>query len=1182
MDALEPRKVFDAAWVSGSTLNVLGNEWANNSIRVDYNSGSDTVIARFNGQTQSFLGWQVQNINITGGRREDLISLADNLPKSATISGGEGNDTVVGGAWSDSINGGDGNDVLDGRGGNDTIIGGFGADFSTGGNGDDRIEASHGSDTLDGGAGWDTLVGGTGWDIGRNGEVVSGVEQNESSSSNNGATPSGGSTGGSTGTLLNGRVVFSAQGGRDNVIRLSRDAARNVLVLSVNGSTTEYPASNATGAILSGGDRNDSITIDDSFFLPVTLNGGDGNDTLVGGPGNDYIDGNTGNDSIDGKAGNDTLIGGFGADFIQGNTGNDRLEAWHGTDTLDGGAGFDTIVGGSGWDIARNGEVVTGVEQIEGTAQNSATPSEEPNKGSIVGGRLTIAADNGRDNTIVVSRDSARNVIQVVSNGQRSEFAAGSVSSIVVTGGDRNDSITIDENLGLSTSIWGNEGNDSITGGSASDQIDGGGGNDTLVGRGGNDRLIGGFGSDLVLAGDGDDYLEASHGTDTLNGGNGFDTLVGGSGWDTGIDGEVLSSIEFVINGNGANPSPTPAPTPTPVPAPVPAPTPAPAPAPVPTPTPTPSPTPSSGTPTVVDVNAAAPVARITSLGVTDTINVAAGTSVFVDGVTSSLNNGSPQSARFEWDFGDAGSKYNKLVGYSAGHIYDNPGTYTITLRVINESGKTNTITRQVNVAADNRSTLHVASNGNDSNPGTFDRPIRSFTRASQLTENASNTKVLFRRGDTFDASGLFVIRGQNVTIGAYGSGNSPVISSTISLGSWAQSQVFITQMSSEGVTIENLSLTRNVSNVHTAGGEGGSSLILVQALGKRLTLRNNDVGYFGTFLNANGNISGTLLQENRQLIDNGMLAYFAWLQGDNHVLLGNKAVNSTREHIVRMTAVEKVNLTGNDFANIDRRNVGDSNDIMKANVNVQRSEYVSLQGNKLHGRTMVGPVTTAGQITEPWGRTRFTVMEGNTFTGHSLEIYSGTEQVMIRNNIFRDMDGGNIQLSGFEPVYNRGLVDITIANNTAILSNSQFGNFLILGGSAQRIRLINNLYVAPTYQTGAWGSSPVDVQENDLRSFSQITNNVWELPTILPYAQGGINWVGLNLGAEGYRTPTAWNNFAQVGTDYFADTTLNANAAPTAGQTAFNAAATVGGVFTDFAGNYRPASGWSAGAMQG
>jgi hypothetical protein len=78
--------------------------------------------------------------------------------------------------------------------------------------------------------------------------------------------------------------------------------------------------------------------------------------------------------------------------------------------------------------------------------------------------------------------------------------------------------------------------------------------------------------------------------------------------------------------------------------------------------------------------------------------------------------------------------------------------------------------------------------------------------------------------------------------------------------------------------------------------------------------------------------------------------------------------------------------------------------------------------------------------------------------------------------------------------------------------------------------------------------------------------------------------WVGPgDAGAEGYQTPAEWNDFPQVGTDLFADTPTVAgnNFRPTSGAVAARSGVAIRGVFTDYFGNYRPASNWSAGAIQ-
>ena len=67
--------------------------------------------------------------------------------------------------------------------------------------------------------------------------------------------------------------------------------------------------------------------------VPVSAQGGSGNDTMIGG---------SGNDSFSGGLGNDFLYGGGGADTLDGGNGNDTLVGTAG-DTLLGGKGDDTL-----------------------------------------------------------------------------------------------------------------------------------------------------------------------------------------------------------------------------------------------------------------------------------------------------------------------------------------------------------------------------------------------------------------------------------------------------------------------------------------------------------------------------------------------------------------------------------------------------------------------------------------------------------------------------------------------------------------------------------------------------------------------------------------------------------------------------------------------------------------------
>jgi Ca2+-binding RTX toxin-like protein len=85
-----------------------------------------------------------------------------------------------------------------------------------------------------------------------------------------------------------------------------------------------------------GGGGSDIIDAT-STAAPVTLQGGDGNDSLTGGLSDDVLDGGQGNDMLYGGMGADSLYGGQGDDQLTGGADNDVF-------VLERGMENDTIV----------------------------------------------------------------------------------------------------------------------------------------------------------------------------------------------------------------------------------------------------------------------------------------------------------------------------------------------------------------------------------------------------------------------------------------------------------------------------------------------------------------------------------------------------------------------------------------------------------------------------------------------------------------------------------------------------------------------------------------------------------------------------------------------------------------------------------------------------------------------
>lgn len=107
------------------------------------------------------------------------------------------------------------------------------------------------------------------------------------------------------------------------------------------------------------------------------------------------------------------------------------------------------------------------------------------------------------------------------------------INAISIDGQSGNDTISIASLTGITASVLGGYGDDTITGSSSNDNIDGGEGNDTINVPGGSNTIDGAEGNDrIIVQGNGMNYVTGGDGDDTINTGSGSDTAFGGMGND--------------------------------------------------------------------------------------------------------------------------------------------------------------------------------------------------------------------------------------------------------------------------------------------------------------------------------------------------------------------------------------------------------------------------------------------------------------------------------------------------------------------------------------------------------------------------------------------------------------------------------------------------------------------------
>ena len=384
----------------------------------------------------------------------------------------------------------------------------------------------------------------------------------------------------------------------------------SLVVNGNNGFNTIQVTGGSDGTFLStltinGLDGTDTIDAS-GWTLPVTINGGLGNDTINGGSAGDSIDGGDGNDSILGNGGNDTILGGLGNDTIlggdgddfvdggagddsiQGNAGNDLLSGNDGNDVIDGGAGQDTVGGAAGNDTVTGGndnDLVTGGDGNDSLNGGAGNDSVDGGFGDdTLSGDTGLDTLNGADGSDIVKTSAdfsqnltntqvtfvgdpadVENIVNIehawlsggVSNNvlDATQFTLGGVTLMGGLGSDTLKGTAFDDVLSAGITNDGsgldvlidpmniNDGNDSLVGGDGRDTLNGNGGNDTIVGGNGDDCIVGGAGNDSVDAGAGNDNVQGNGGADILLGGSGMDTLDGGEGADTLRGGDDGDSI---------------------------------------------------------------------------------------------------------------------------------------------------------------------------------------------------------------------------------------------------------------------------------------------------------------------------------------------------------------------------------------------------------------------------------------------------------------------------------------------------------------------------------------------------------------------------------------------------------------------------------------------------------------
>ncbi len=764
--------------------------------------------------------------------------------------------------------------------------------------------------------------------------------------------------------------------------------------------------------------------------------------------------------------------------FVRAGGGNDYIEGGSGSDTILGGGGVDTLVGGGGDDLIISGG--QGADKVTaGAGDNPSKIWKHKNKNFQVAVTKLTLVDSLTGKTLMDLTDGASvdlsklprklNVIATVS-------PAGSTGSVRFQY-DGNELTKIENAppFALAGDEDGRLGSWLPTNGTHTLKATPYGGKNTR-GQFGTEMTITFYVVNGTTPQKVDDNNNGGGGTTTNTGGGGTDSNNTGGGTNTNTGGGGTNTNTGGNTGGGTNTN--------------------------------------TGGGTTTNNDASAPLAVIDVL---DT-SVSAGNAIHVNALKSTLKSGDVLKAKYEWDFGDAdGTKYNTMVGFNAAHAYTKPGTYTITLKLTNDAGKSDTVQTKVTIAAANRHAIYVSPDGNDANNGSSTaNAVKTFARAAQLVDD--NTAILFERGGTYTVKDGMNLGHSNVEVGAYGTGAKPVMK-------WAGAQDFeaiFTTLGGTDVLVHDVAFDSVYTTLQEEGYNDG-----VRVGGTNVTVRDCsfiDVGYA---INSNGYPQGVLVQDNDVPKLTGLRTYFMWVQGSDMVIVGNTVPDSYQSHVLRMAGADRVLIANNDFTNDPTTNG------LRGTITLHKGNYIYVAGNKFTGSfTMLGPLDAGAGLDDKGARLEWVVCEKNEIVDSTFKVSHGIDHIMLRDNVlFRD-DHIAFDVSGWSDDYDRGISDLYIVHNT-VINEGTTGKFLKVGNKVDGFTLTNNVYIAPHLETGAYESAPVYVAAGDLNGFRLISDNVWPMPTIGASAHGGINIVGE------YKTADQWEAYVQVKDDVFKDVTL-------------------------------------------
>jgi hypothetical protein len=467
-----------------------------------------------------------------------------------------------------------------------------------------------------------------------------------------------------------------------------------------------------------------------------------------------------------------------------------------------------------------------------------------------------------------------------------------------------------------------------------------------------------------------------------------------------------------------------------------------------------------------------------------------AGLATFFNGLAC-LPENERTAYRWLWNFGDA-SAGSPTAGFNAAHVYEKPGTYTVTLTLTpnTQSPAPSTpplapsplhLSMSIVVLPSRMRTVQVAA-GSD---------LSQFTGSVGL-------ELILAPGNYTAVRGLkltgCIIRGAGATL------NIRPGADGMTLGSGCRV---------DGLTFDYPALAHPTTSRYDGVG------MCIYPSGRGIAVTNCVFLNVGYGVNGNKRPDNVLIENCSAPLIDGLRAYLAWVEGGAWCIYNNAVANCTIEHCVRCEGdAGPLAIIGNHLDNLGQADSGVKGDAPKGSIVLHASHDCYVAANTVRTSGIDGGGIGAGPLTQYLARGDRTVrivIEDNHLIDAPIRISAGSSDVAIRGNTTTVQNPAYGNTGIYMDARAAPVVNVRITDNT--MTAPPNGQFITGLGTIEDIRINDNTFTPGKNRLGDYGNAGITLPDGALTACG---GNVWNKPP------GGM-WQGYHLiGGKWYR-PQDW-----------------------------------------------------------